>query len=364
MKKKFLFGTMAILVFFTMLVGCSTEQSITDENQIKKESEMRTIIDMTGNEVELPPASEINKVIIIAPPLLATYSNVVKDTDKLVGVHPRCLSDANQDLLELVVPNYESINTGFLKGFTSNAEEVLKMEPDVILVYGDFQKEGLENVDIPIVDFYLKNPINEDWSIQIDKLMRQVFEIEDENTLEKEWLEANKIVDDALKNVKDEDKKTAIMVRNIDEESFTVRGGNYYGDDWLIKTGLINLAKELEGDSSQISMEQLYEWNPDIVYDFLGSDSDLYLANGIKGKDWSSVNAYENKEIYDIPEGMFNWGAPNTDSPLTLVWMTMKNYPGLIEEDFFNNYMKEFYKRQYDIDLSDELMESILNPQK
>lgn len=359
MKRKILLRIVTVLVACMILVSCANPQTQTEEA-----SKTRTIVDMTGKEVLLPAADEIKKVIIIAPPLLATYSTIVNDTEKIVGVHPRCLSDANQELLKLVVPNYESIDTGFIEGFTSNSEEVAKLDPDVILVYGDSQKEGLGNVDVPIVDFFLKNPINEDWSIQIDKLMREVFEIEDTTTLEKEWDAANEIVDESLSSIKEADKKTALMVRNIDQESFTVRGGNYYGDDWLIKTGLINVAKEVEGDNGQISMEQLYEWDPDIVYDFLGADADLYLSNEIKGKDWTGVSAFENKQIYDMPVGMFNWGSPNVDSPLALIWMTMKNYPDLIEEDFFNNYMKEYYKRQYDIDLSDELIQSILNPEK
>lgn len=359
MKRKLLMVMIIAIIFCMALAGCTKTA-----NEKAASKQTRTIIDLSGQEVVLPDASELNKVIIIAPPLLATYANVVKDTEKLVGVHPRCISDANQELLKLVVPNYKSINTSFLKGFTSNAEEILKMAPDVILVYGDFQKKGLENIDIPIVDFFIKNPKNEDWSVQIDSLMREVFEITEQNTLQKEWDKANEIVNEALKNIKDEDKKLAIMVRSNSEEMFTVRGGNYYGDDWLVKTGLINAAKDLKEDGAQISMEQLYEWNPEVVYDFLGADADKYLANEIKGQDWDSVKAYENKQIYDMPEGMFNWGSPNVDSPLTLIWMTMNNYPNLIEEDFFNNYMKQYYKRQYNIDLTDELMQAILNPQK
>lgn len=360
MKRKILLGIIAVLVSCVILVGCTNTQ----QTQSKEVSETRTIIDMTGQEVVLPPAEEIEKVIIIAPPLLATYATVVKDTEKIVGVHPRCLSDANQELLKLVVPNYKSIDTGFIEGFTSNAEEVAKLDPDVILVYGDSQKEGLENVDIPIVDFFLQNQINEDWSIQIDKLMREVFQIENTTTLKEEWDEADAIVNEALSSIDESDKKTALMVRDIDAESFTVRGGNYYGDDWLIKTGLTNVAKDVKGDNGQISMEQLYKWDPDIVYDFLGADADLYLSNRIIGKDWTGVSAFENKQIYDMPVGMFNWGAPNVDSPLTLIWMTMKNYPGVIQEDFFNNYMKEYYKRQYNIDLSNGLIQSILDPEK
>ncbi len=111
-------------------------------------------------------------------------------------------------------------------------------------------------------------------------------------------------------------------------------------------------------------MEQLYEWNPDIVYVFQGIDASAYLDNAIDGQDWTEIDAYKNGAIYDMPYGMFNWGAPNVDSPLTLIWMTMKNYPGTIDESYFNTYMKEYYQRQYGITPADDMMLSILDPVK
>jgi iron complex transport system substrate-binding protein len=374
MKSNFKNIFIIILAIFTVfsLTACSNKEETpieetaienTVENTPEKE-EMRTIVDLAGNEVSLPGAEELNKVIIVAPPLMATFANVVGDTEKLVGVHPSCIRSANEELLNTVVPNWKDINTSFLKGFKSNAEEVLKMDPDIILVYGDFQKEGLENIKVPIIDFYIEDTENETWSVKIDTLMREIFEIEGTNTLQKEWDDANEIVNSALSNISEENKKRGIMIRNNSNESFSARGKDYYGDDWLIKTGLTNVAGELKGDSAEISMEQLYNWNPEVVYDFVGADADVYLENSIEGRDWSKIDAFKNKQIYDTPIGMFNWGAPNVDSPLTLIWMTMKNYPELIDEEFFNSYMKDFYKRQYDIDLSDDLMNSILNPNK
>ena len=338
--------------------------NLDNSNKEDFQEELRIITDLAGNKVSLPKAEKLNKVIIIAPPLMATFANVVGDTEKLVGVHPACIKSANKDLIDIIVPNWKDINTSFLKGFKSNAEEVLKLNPDIILVYGDFQKEGLENIKIPIVDFYIEDTQNQTWSVKIDTLMREIFEIEGEDTLEKEWSQANELVKSALKNINEENRKRGLMIRNNNKESFSVRGGNYYGDDWLVKTGLTNTAGQLKGDNSEISMEQLYQWNPEVVYDFVGIDADVYLENSIEGRDWSKVDAFKNKQIYDMPIGMFNWGAPNVDSPLTLIWMTMKNYPGSIDPEFFNTYMKDFYKRQYDIELSDKLIKSILNPEK
>lgn len=373
MRKKCSIVLVGMLIV-SMFAGCAPKTPQSEEQTAKMQTPVeqtspeqkgrRTITDLSGKQVEIPAAGDIHKVIIVSPPLAATYLNVVKDPSKLIGLHPGCIRNMNPDLLPMVLPNWESINTKFLKGFTSNTEEVLQMAPDIILIYGDFQREGLENVEIPVVDFFMKDTQNEVWSVKIDELMREIFEAPKDDSLQSEWDAANKIVSEALDKVPEDQRKKAIMINTNNKELFSVRGGNYYGDDWLKKTGLQNLAAEMQGDSAPVTMEQIYAWNPDVVYDFGGSDADFYLSGGIDGQDWSLTKAFQEKEIYDMPKGMFNWGAPNADSPLTLIWMTMKNYPGTIEEDFFRQYMKEFYKRRYRIELGDEQMISILDPKK
>ena len=39
-------------------------------------ADTRMITDLTGAEVEIPAAEDIDKVMIVAPPLLSTYLNV------------------------------------------------------------------------------------------------------------------------------------------------------------------------------------------------------------------------------------------------------------------------------------------------
>lgn len=358
MKKKVTLIITLIMAVVVIMAGCSSELGAEEETR-----SLRTVVDLTGAEVRIPSADEIERVLIVAP-LLATYVNVVGNTDKIVGVHPICLSEANETLLDLTVANKQDIRTDFIKGYTSNTEEVLNMNPDIILLYGDFQKEGLENVDIPQVNFFMTHKENEAWSVSVDRLMREIFEVSSEETLQKEWELANEIVNEALIDLQIEDKKTAIMIRDNTSESITVRGANGFGDDWLKKTGLTNVAAEIQGDGVQVSMEQIYEWNPDVIYVFRGPEAEQYLINEVQGQDWSGIKAFEDKRIYDTPKGLMNWGAPNADSPITLMWMTMMNYPEKLDGEFYNNYMKVYYKRQYNLDLADELLEDILNPQK
>ncbi len=144
-------------------------------------------------------------------------------------------------------------------------------------------------------------------------------------------------------------------------DKITVRGIGSYGDNWLKTSGLVNVA-DIKGDNREVSMEQLYAWNPDIIYIFRGKPADAYLQGKIYGQDWSHIKAVQNRAVYDMPRGLMNWGAPNAESPLTLLWMLSKNYPELLSDAAFSEMMVAFYARRYGIRLSNKLIDEILYP--
>ena len=58
------------------------------------------------------------------------------------------------------------------------------------------------------------------------------------------------------------------------------------------KSGLINVADELR--EKEVSMEQIYQWNPDIVYIFMGEPATNYI-NGIEGQNWTMVKDFSSR---------------------------------------------------------------------
>jgi len=362
MKKRILILFAIVILVAIPTAGCMGGLEKTDVVGEGENNAERIITDLAGNTVAIPASEEINRVVIIAPPLLSTYVSTVQDPEKLVGVHPTAFNDANLELLDLIVPNNKEINTTFLTGYESNVEELLKLEPDLILVYGETQKKGLENIQIPVVDFFIRNQINEDWSVQIDELMREIFALDEDNSLQKEWDKAKRNVAQILSEAKEKETQKGLMIMSNTGDKVTVRGAGSYGDDWLLKSGLSNVASGITGDNIEVTMEQIYQWNPDIIYVFRGLPADDYLSGSIKGQDWSQTAAFKNGRIYDTPKGMINWGTPCADSPLMLQWLVSKNFPDKLSTKDFTSVMKEFYKSCYGLELTDELADSILNP--
>jgi iron complex transport system substrate-binding protein len=142
-----------------------------------------------------------------------------------------------------------------------------------------------------------------------------------------------------------------------------VYGNGSYADAWFEKSGLTNVAKDVKG-CAEVSMEQLYDWNPDYIFVFIGSPASAMQNNKIDGQDWSLLSAYENKRIIDIPQSIFSWGAPCSDSPLMPLWLTSQCYSELLSKNTFKTLYSDYYNRMYNIELKDELMESILSPRK
>lgn len=322
----------------------------------------RTITDLGGHAVILPAADKIKRVVIISPPTTSILLGVISDTGMIVGVNSKAFTTANTEIVEKLFPNWCSVETEFVsKGFVSNTEELLNLDPDIVFYYGDFQKSGIENLGIPTIDFMIKGENNpETVTVVWDNLMRRIFEVEDLTTLEQEWKVSNQKAQQVLGTYTGK-KKSALFLFSNTGGVITVYGRGTYAEIWFEKSGLLNAAAEVKG-LAEISMEQLYEWDPDYIYVFIGSPALMMLDNKIQGQDWSLLTAYKNKAIIDMPQGIYSWGAPCSDSPLMPLWLIAKSYPELISMDEFLTLFSNYYERMYGIELDDELITSVLSP--
>ncbi len=363
MKKRPVITVCCILTIILLSAG-SRQTLVAQTRSADAYSAFRTVTDLQGNRVRLPPAKDLQRVVIVSPPLVSTFASLGISQAELIGVHKVGLAHANPRLLDMLLPGWQKIPTGFLTGFRSNTEELLKLKPDVILVYGDFQKKGLQGTTIPVLDFFLDTHDNEVGSIAAENLMREIFEAgRGIPLLRREWDQAKKQTAALLAKTQAPRKKGMMIASNTGDK-IIVMGMGSCGDDWLKKSGLVNVANvaDIQGGGREVTMEQIYAWNPDIIYVFWGLPASDYIGGNIPGQNWRHLKAVRNAAVYDMPHGLTNWGVARADSPLTLLWLVSKNYPELLSETDFPDMMKAYYSRRYSIELSDELMEAILYP--
>lgn len=390
--KKFVVILSVLILCTSLLEGCSTTGSpeapanskseasaISEETSVSENTPSgapseeqkdpdatgsRTITDLVGDSVTLPPAAEIEKVIIIAPPYVSYFLAEVQKPEMIVGCHPATFKMANPGLLDILMPDREKVNTTFLDGFKSNTEEVLKMDPDVIIVYGDFQKKGLEKVDAPILNLKPNKISSVETSFKsIFKIFDAIFETNNSDRFNSEWDKAIKIKNNTLKEYQTNQPQKGLVIKGNSSDKLTVRGIGSFGDDWLKTTGLENVVDQ-DGDGLEVSMETIYSWNPDIIYTMGAIGAEKMLTNEIESQDWSLTKAFKDGRIYDIPKSLTLWHASSPDAPLTMQWMLSKNFPNSMTEDDFIVTMQKYYKDNYNIDLTVDMAKSILYPEK
>ena len=70
----------------------------------------------------------------------------------------------------------------------------MALKPDIILYYGEAQKKNLENIGVPIINFFspkLTDP--KDVTIAWENLLCEIFETEKDNLLSDEWKNSEKL---------------------------------------------------------------------------------------------------------------------------------------------------------------------------
>ena len=177
--------------------------------------------------------------------------------------------------------------------------------------------------------------------------------------------EIYKMIQDRVSKLNDADKKRVFFLFQYNDSTMLTSGKNFFGQWWADASGCINVAEELAKDNSvATNLEQVYAWNPDMIFitNFTTAlPKDLY-ENTIGNYNWSEVKAVKEKEVYKLPLGMYRTYTPGIDTPITLLWFAKTAYPDMFSDVDLVKETKEFYKDIFDVNLTDDQIKSIFNP--
>jgi iron complex transport system substrate-binding protein len=324
-------------------------------------SEPRTIIDLAGNEVKIPAVSKIQRVVITSGPVMSFVVRTIPDTKMIVGINSRAFTTSNSKITGKVFPNWQIVDTSFIgASFAVNAESLLTLNPDIIFYYGNVQKQGLGKISIPSIDFHSSLYDPEMVSVAWDNLLREIFGLNSSGSQQENWNRTNERLSELLEN--QTETKTALCIFSNAAGTITVSGTDSfdaYAQSFFYKAGIQNIAAGVKG-TAEVSMEQIYEWNPDMIIVFQDVPAKSIMDNSIKGQDWSLLDAWKNGDIYDVPRTTYSWITPCADSPLLPLWLVSKAYPDLFSEEEMRTEIVEYYQRNYEIDLTESDLVSIL----
>lgn len=328
------------------------------------------VVDYAGNHVQVP--NQINRIVIDQIPILSTYMAYFEGSAPyLVGFAGSFKDTISKTVLKDIAPELmESQDTVYAQS-DLNIEEIIKLEPDVIFYNAGNTEhaEILKASGIPAIGF---PTIGGD--TQADPLTRYkewLHILEDvfgePNKMDDFIARGDEIVEDVkarIAEVPEEERPSAMILYKLTDGVPQVAGKNVFGDFWLQNLGVQNVAAETQG-FAQVSFEQIYQWNPEVL--FLNgpglsklTETDV-LENKVEGVDFSTIQAVKDGRVYDTTLGMWNWFTPNPDAPLVLAWLAANTYEDAFADYDLEGTIKDYYKASYGYDVTDEELEGMLH---
>ena len=334
------------------------------------EADTVVITDHAGRQVEVP--AQINRVVVTdILPMASVLTVFLGSADKIVGIHPSSMSAAESGLLGELFPEILEADTSFMAGGDLNVEQLLNLDPDVVLVNASSTEliSAIENAGLTAVGI---SPSKWDYDIletydQWIALLSQMFpESSKSEEISAYSKEVYGLVQERVKDIPEEEKKSILFLYNYDDNQIITSGKHFFGQYWADAIGGRNAAEEVEAENSNavISMEQVYQWDPDVILitNFTTAQPDDLYNNTIGGNDWSSVKAVTDGQVYKMPLGTYRSYTPSADTPVTFLWMAKTVYPELFEDIDITAEVRDYYQELYGVTLTDEQIDRMYNP--
>lgn len=259
-----------------------------------------------------------------------------------------------------------------------NIEEYLKRDIDMVIYYlTDSELEKFAAANIPAIVLTLNTSIYETIdqvkALSLDEyieastaavgILADIFGPEAVEEY-KQWKQYNEekihMLSDRTHNLPDEQRKTVYWGNTWGENilsSYTLR--NRYYEIRLCGGELVG--PELGGNFPEVTTEQLFAWDPDIILvDNHGNFPELVIKDMYKdGSRWAALEAVQNKELHRIPAGVF-FMDKGTTTTLMLIWLATVIQPQLFADIDMIAELQYYYKEFYEFDLSEEQAQKVL----
>lgn len=372
MKRKLTAALTGIVMSVVMTAGSAGNIFAAEYETVEKDGvEGHMITDMADNEVFIP--NKVDRVAVTSIYPMASIVTVFLDSgEKMVGMHPACMSAAENGLLGELYPEVLEADTSFMDGANLNLESLIGLEPDVVFYSAGTKElgEALSGAGLNAVAVSV-NKWNYDAIETYKQWINMLAEIfpEKSEAAEKVNVYSEKVysqIQEKTASIPEEERKKVLFLFKYDDTAVITSGKNFFGQFWCDAVGAVNVAEgvEAENDTAQITMEQVYEWNPDVIFitNFTPAMPEDLYENAIGSDDWSSVKAVEDKNVYKLPLGTYRTYTPGIDTPITLLWMAQKVYPELFADVNIEQEIKDYYMDVYGVELTDTQVEQMCNP--
>jgi iron complex transport system substrate-binding protein len=315
---------------------------------------------MTGRSVMIPQSEDIEKIAVLtSPQVLAAY--VVGVNDMLCGVTD---SVKNCALLTMYDPHLKKVSAVCSPTGQVDVETLLQAKPDIV-IGSQADMEALET-SAELTTLRVNNPKEQTSIRQIRDEIRffgGVFGKEEKAEQYVVYLDnIMSLIKFSLTDIPADKRLKVFMGFNADH--LLTYAGDTFMDDCIKAAGCVNAAGaadgtgEKDGEFVAVSMEQVLSYDPDIVIMDSGSPDDL-----LNDPSWSKLKAVQNKRVYCLPKGLFVWNKASCESAVMVpLWRAVTAYPDKLNFLNMNDRVREFYAKNFNFQLTDNIIHNILYP--
>ncbi|MBQ6993392.1 MAG: ABC transporter substrate-binding protein [Lachnospiraceae bacterium] len=345
----------------------SSEVVISEEEVAQAESATkRTFVDDAGVEMEVP--EKIDRIVVGSWQMVGPLAVYLGGGEKIVGMAPASLKAAENGILGEMYPELLNAETDFYNGGDINMEELLKLDPDLVIGVSEEKAEAIRAAGIPATVVSVSK-----WNYDVIETYSHWLETFDaifggsayEGDVTEYSRQVQASIQEKVSTIAEEDRKRVMILFSYSDATMTTSSKIFFGQSWCDLTGAINVGEGIESlGNAAINMEQVYEWNPDVIIitNFTKAQPEDLYNNTIGSDDWSSINAVKNKQVYKMPLGVYRSFTPGADTPVTLQWFAKAVYPELFADIDVEQVARDYYKDFYNIELTDEQVENMFNP--
>jgi iron complex transport system substrate-binding protein len=323
----------------------------------------RIVTDMAGRQVEVP--ARIHKVLCMSP--TGTILIYTLEPSLLLGWN--YAPDAGERAyLPEPYNNLPVLGGWYGKDNTGNLEKIMQARPDVLISMDDAfaialaeRVQSQTHISVFILDGRLEH-------------LPEAYEKAGE--LLRSAPRAGELAAECRRTLNEIKQKIAIIPQDKRRRYYYAEGpkgletepGGSMHVEALNFAGGINAAAGMQGQlgygRSQVSMEQVLRWNPEIViaaHDHTTAASGFYKTVWTDST-WQLVGAVRNREVYETPQYPFSWldRPPSANRIIGIKWLANLFYPEIFRYDM-RQETRRFYESFYHVRLSEAQLDELLS---
>jgi iron complex transport system substrate-binding protein len=349
------FGIVVVVVLLISIAaaGCTSQQNATQTVATK------TITDMAGRTLTVPV--NITKVLGTSPP--ETWVAYFLAPDTLAGWNYNVSSN-------YTAAKYANLPVvgGWFGTTTGNYETFLSMNPNIILdgsiTPGTNSNDTINDRQthlnpIPVVE--ILDPANATNYAPEIKFVGDLLGAPENATkliaFDNQMLQR---INSTVANLTSSEKKKVYYAEGPQGLQTDPSGSQH--SQLIDLCGGVNVATVAitpGNGKTQVSMEQVLAWNPDVI---IAGDAGFY-SQVYNNSNWQNINAVKNKQVYLVPSDPTGWidRPPGVNTMIGLPWLAKVLYPDKFQDLNLTSLTKEFYADFYHYNLTNDQVTNILS---